>query len=62
MGFSNSQGPLCKDDTTGARTARFAWAWAISGWFQPVTIHSFSFSFSTKNSEFIENSSKMVKI
>jgi hypothetical protein len=35
---------------------------AVSGWFQPVTIHFFSFSFSTRIREFIKNSRKMVKI
>jgi hypothetical protein len=25
MGFSNGQGPLCKEDTAGMRAARFAW-------------------------------------
>ena len=36
--------------------ARFAWEWDVSGWFQPVTIHFFSFSFSTRLREFVKNS------
>jgi hypothetical protein len=47
MGYSNSQGPLCKDANTGARAGSFSCSWADSGWFEPITIHSFSF-FSTR--------------
>ena len=42
--------------------ARFAWTWADSGWFQPITVHHFPFSFSTKLREFLGNSRKMIKI
>jgi hypothetical protein len=42
--------------------ARFARQWAGSGWFQPTTVHHFSFSFSARLREFVENSRKMIKI
>jgi hypothetical protein len=32
------------------------------GWFQPITIHLFLFSFSARLREIIENSRKMLKI
>jgi hypothetical protein len=41
--------------------ARFPRSWAGSGWFEPVTIHSFPFSFSTRLRKFIENYRKMLK-
>jgi hypothetical protein len=41
--------------------ARFPRSWAGSGWFEPVTIHSFPFSFSARLRKFIENSRKMIK-
>jgi hypothetical protein len=53
---------LCANMTPRARAGAFPCSWAGSGWFQPVTIHSFSFSFSVRLSKFIENSGKMVKI
>jgi hypothetical protein len=37
---------FCVKPPPPARAAHFAWAWAVSGWFQPITIHSFYFSFS----------------
>jgi hypothetical protein len=40
------------DDIAGA----FPCLWAGSGWFEPITIQSFSFSFSPRLREFIENS------
>jgi hypothetical protein len=40
----------------------FPCSWAGSGWFEPVTIHSFSFSFSTRLNEIVDNSRKMIKI
>jgi hypothetical protein len=58
MGFSNTQGSLCKLSTADA----FAYSRANLGQFQPVTIHCFSFSFSTRIREFIENCRKMLKI
>jgi hypothetical protein len=36
--------------------------WAGSGWFKPITVHAFAFSFSTRLRKFIENSRKMIKI
>jgi hypothetical protein len=53
---------LCVKTPTRARAARFAWAWAVSGWFQPVTIHPFSFSFSVRLREIVDNSRKLIKI
>jgi hypothetical protein len=53
-------GVLCARSPVRAR-ARFPRSWAGSGWFEPVTIHSFPFSFSTRLSKFIENSRKMIK-
>jgi hypothetical protein len=41
---------------------RFAWVWAVLGWFLPGTVHSFSFSFSTRLRKSIENYRKMIKI
>jgi hypothetical protein len=31
------------------------------GWFEPITIHSFSFSFSARLREIVDNSRKMIK-
>jgi hypothetical protein len=42
--------------------ARFTWLWAVSGWFQPVTIHLFPFSFSARLRKSMENYRKMTKI
>jgi hypothetical protein len=56
-GYSNSRGPLRKLDIEGV----FPRSWAGSGRFEPVTIHSFSFSFSTRLRKFIANSTKMIK-
>jgi hypothetical protein len=42
--------------------ARFFCQWAGLGWFEPVTIHYFPFSFSARLRKFIENSRKMIKI
>jgi hypothetical protein len=58
-GFSNSQGPLCNFVNAGARACVFLCSWAGSGWFEPVTIHSFSFS--TRLRKFIKNSRNMIK-
>jgi hypothetical protein len=41
---------------------RFPYSWASSGRFEPITIHSFSFSFSAWLRKFVENSRKMIKI
>jgi hypothetical protein len=53
---------FCVKLPTRARAARFAWAWAVLGWFQPITIHSFSFSFSARLREIVDNSRKTIKI
>jgi hypothetical protein len=42
--------------------ARFPRWWAGSGWFEPITVYSFSFSFSARLRKFIENTRKMIKI
>jgi hypothetical protein len=49
-------------DTEGADADAFPCSWAGSGWFEPVTIHSFSFSFSARLKEIVDNSRKMIKI
>jgi hypothetical protein len=36
---------LCAKTAVRARQARFAWVWAVSGWFQPITIYFFLFLF-----------------
>jgi hypothetical protein len=47
---------LCAKTTTQARArARFAWTWAGSGWFEPIIVPPFSFSFSARLREFIGN-------
>jgi hypothetical protein len=56
ISYLNGRGPLCELSIAGA----FPCSWAGSGWFEPVTIHSFSFSFSfpARLREFIGNSKK----
>jgi hypothetical protein len=49
LSYSKSRDRLCKAANAGA----FPRSWAGSGWFELVTIHSFSFSFSTWLREFI---------
>jgi hypothetical protein len=56
--YSKSRGPLCKAANAGARVGVFLRLWAGSGWFEPVTIHSFSFSFSIRLRKITENSKK----
>jgi hypothetical protein len=56
-GCSNQQGPLCKVASAGA----FPCSWTDSGWFEHVTIHSFSFSFSARLRRLIEKSRKIIK-
>jgi hypothetical protein len=46
----------------GRAQVRFAWTWVESGWFQPITVHHFPFSFSIGLREFIKHSRKMIKI
>jgi hypothetical protein len=46
----------------GRAGGTFPRSWAGSDWFESITIHSFSFSFSARLSEFISNSRKMIKI
>jgi hypothetical protein len=40
---------------------RFFCQWARLGWFEPVAIHYFPFSFSTRLRKFIGNSRKIIK-
>jgi hypothetical protein len=58
-----------KDRVFGAKIARgrarvgaFCPSWASSGQNQPRAIHTFSFSFSVKVQEIIENHRKMLKM
>jgi hypothetical protein len=46
---------LCANTPTRACAGVFSRSWADLGWFEPVTIHSFSLSFSTRLREIIEN-------
>jgi hypothetical protein len=48
--------------TSRARGHAFTRVWADSGQFYPTTVHHFSFSFSARIREIIENSRKMLKI
>jgi hypothetical protein len=59
--YLDDQGPQHKVDIAGARGGAFPYSWAGSGWFQPITIHHFLFSFSTRIREFIGNYRKMIK-
>jgi hypothetical protein len=43
--YSKGRGPLCKADSEGTHAGAFPRSWAGSGWFEPVTIHSFPFFF-----------------
>jgi hypothetical protein len=52
---------LCVNLTPRARAGALSPVWADSGQFQPTTIHHFSFSFSARIREIIENSRKMLK-
>jgi hypothetical protein len=61
ISYSKGWGPLRKLSIAGTR-ARFSCSWVDSGWFQHVTIHSFSFYFSAMLRKWIENSRKMLKI
>jgi hypothetical protein len=59
--YSKGLGPLCNTASSGACAGTFPRSWADSGSFEPVTIYSFSFSFSVRLKKFIENSRKMIK-
>jgi hypothetical protein len=48
MGYSNSQGPLCKDASAGARAGAFLCSWVGSGSIKPITVYAFPFSFSAR--------------
>jgi hypothetical protein len=41
-----------------AHAGAFPRSWAGLGWFEPITVHSFPFSFSARLRKFIENSKK----
>jgi hypothetical protein len=62
ISYSKGRGPLRNLNITGARAGAFPCSWAGSGSFEPITIHSFSFTFSIRLREFIGNSIKMIKI
>jgi hypothetical protein len=47
---------FCANCPMRARAGAFPCSWAGSGWFKPVTIYSFSFSFFARIRKFIENS------
>jgi hypothetical protein len=51
---------MCKDDIAGA----FPCSWVGSGWFQPINVPPFSFSFSFyyQTWKIVGNYRKMVKI
>jgi hypothetical protein len=57
--YLNGRGLLRKLGIAGSRAGVFPRSWTGSGWFEPVTIHSFSFS--ARLSNFIGNSRKMIK-
>jgi hypothetical protein len=62
ISYSKGRDPLCKLSITGARAGAFSRSWADSDCFQPITVHYFPFSFSTRLREFVENFRKMIKI
>jgi hypothetical protein len=62
IGISNLQGPLGKMDTATRAGARSPHFWADLDQIQPSTIHIFSFSFSSRLREFLENYRKLLKI
>jgi hypothetical protein len=59
--YLNDRGSLCKADIEGAGALAFPCPWAGMGRFEPITIHHFFFSFSTRLRKFIGNSRKMIK-
>jgi hypothetical protein len=62
ISYLKGRGPLRKLNIASARASAFPRSWAGLGWFQPITVHHFPFSFSTKLREFLGNSRKMIKI
>jgi hypothetical protein len=62
ISFSNSQCPLCKADIAGARAGAFHLDVGRIGLDRARYYSFFSFSFSTRLREFIENSRKTIKI
>ena len=50
---------LCAKPPAQAHAGAFPHSWAGSGWFEPVTIHFFSFS--ARLRKLIENSRKIIK-
>jgi hypothetical protein len=53
---------LCAKTLAWARAAAFCLGMGRIGWFQPITIHLFPFSFSTRLRKSIETYRKMIKI
>jgi hypothetical protein len=62
ISYSKGRGSLRKLNIAGTRAGALPRSWSGSGWFQPITLHHFPFSFSAKLKEFIGNSRKMIKI
>jgi hypothetical protein len=56
------QGPFRKTGSLGVGERGFFPSAGRLGWIQPNTVHNFSFSFSARVGEFLENCTKMVKI
>ena len=52
---------LCAKPPAQAHAGAFPHSWVGSGWFEPVAIDYFPFSFSTRLRKFIGNSRKMIK-
>jgi hypothetical protein len=59
--YLNDRGPLCKTDIAGAGAHVFPCPWAGMGWFEPISVHPFPFSFSARLRKFIGNFRKMIK-
>jgi hypothetical protein len=53
---------FCKTGSAGARAGAFLLWWAGLGRFGSNTVHTFSFSFSARAKEILENCRKMIKI
>jgi hypothetical protein len=62
LDFQTVEGFGAKPSRGRAHAGMFRLGWAVLGQFQPRTVHSFLFFFSTKLRKSIENSRKMLKI
>jgi hypothetical protein len=62
FGLFKKPGSSVQNSRAGARAGTFCLDWAGSGQIQPITVSSFSFSFSARIREFLENCRKMLKI